>query len=150
MKRTNYILLILGVFLALTTFSGCKKKKQDPSPQERILGKWRITAWTIREGNNVFDLYAIMDACAKDDYWEFRTGGVLAINEGATKCSPSDPQETTGNYTLSADGKTLTITESGSNTVFEVVELSSTTMKLKITQTNNGVTVTSEITFTKI
>ncbi|PKQ66566.1 lipocalin-like domain-containing protein [Raineya orbicola] len=152
MKKINYFSTILfALLIGLGAFS-CKKKQTEPSPQEKILGKWKITAWTMKASNSptIFDLYAIMDACTKDNYLEFRTGNVALENEGATKCNPSDPQETTGSYTLSADGKTLTFTEGGNTTNSEVLELSNTTMKLKNVQTDSGVTYTSEISFTKI
>lgn len=152
MKKTNLLSALFLALLLIGSFSACKKKNTEPSPQQKILGKWRITAWTIKASNNptIFDLYAIMDACDKDNYFEYRTGGVVAVNEGATKCSPSDPQETTASYTLSADGKTLTWTMDGTNTTFDVLELTNSSKKLRTTETDSGITYTTEITFTKI
>lgn len=52
-------------------------------------------------------------------------------DEGATKCDASDPQTTTLSYTLSADEKTITITDSGFPFDFKIVEISTTTLKLQ-------------------
>ncbi|GAB4135814.1 MAG: hypothetical protein Fur0027_24210 [Raineya sp.] len=151
MRKKQLLTAFLFALLGFGAVS-CKKKQKDPTPQEKILGKWRITAWTLRNSDSptVFDLYAIMESCEKDDYFEYRSGGVLVQNEGATKCGPSDPQEEVGSYTLSADGRTLTMTGSGSTTTFEVLELSATTKKIRNVQVDGGITRTSELTFTKI
>ncbi|WP_448530035.1 hypothetical protein [Raineya sp.] len=154
MKKSSFLSTLFLALLILGGFSACKKKTKDPSPQEKILGKWRMTAWTLRASNSttVFDLYAITEPCEKDNYLEYKNGGVIVQNEGATKCSPSDPQEETGSYSLSADGKTLTITFGGNTTNFEVLELTTTTKKLKTTEVDNntGITYTMEVSFSKI
>ncbi len=153
MKKLNFLSTLLLALIMAGAVS-CKKKKSDPSPQERILGKWKITAFTAVSSANpgiIVDYYAIMDNCAKDNFYEYRSGGVLIEDEGPTKCSSSDPQQTTGSYTLSADGKTLTWTQASESITFEVLELSNTTKKLKSTENDDsGNQITFQITFTKM
>lgn len=152
MKKLNYLSVLLLALLMAGAVS-CKKKKSDPSPQERILGKWKITAFTMVSSTSpgtIFDYYALMDNCLKDNFYEYRNGGVLIQDEGPTKCSSSDPQQTTGSYTLSADGRTLTWVQGSDSTTLEVLELSNTTKKLKYTENDGGNEFTFEITFKKI
>lgn len=153
MKKYNYLHAVLLVMLAASTFS-CKKKKSEPSPQERILGKWKIVAWTAKVSNDPsppMDVFASLPNCEKDNFFEYRSGGVLIFNEGSTKCNNNDPQEQTTTYTLSADGRTLTWSLGNNQEMtFEVLELSSSVKRLKYMQNDQNITYTMEITFNKM
>ncbi|MFC6996411.1 lipocalin-like domain-containing protein [Rufibacter roseus] len=87
--------------------------------------RWAITELKIETFLGESDAYADFEDCEKDNYFEFRENGVLIVDEGATKCSSDDPQQTQG--TWSVQGNVMTI--SGLN-----LGLPSNTVKLNITE----------------
>ncbi len=121
---------LLGLALALlVSFSGCKKDEDNPSRRAMLTagnGTWKLTAVTVSPGlpiggTLVTDFYSQIPDCTKDDLSVFLTASSnnYREEEGATKCSQSNPQvSATGNWTLSNDEKTLSITstDAGSTT----------------------------------
>ncbi len=117
----NYISSLSLIALALViTLASCKKEETTittKTPTEYLTaGNWKVTGMTINPGIEVLgvvltDIYALgIEDCTKDDLITFNTDGTLTEDEGASKCNPDDPQTTNdGTWTLSDDGKTLTI-----------------------------------------
>ena len=96
------------------------------------------------------DDYASFEECERDNYKEFRSGGVYVENEGATKCDPADPQESTASWRISGDGKTLTISYFGFISLnYEVVELTDNTLRYRVNDLL-GTGLTTTTTMTKI
>lgn len=73
-----------------------------------------------------------VDDCTKDDCTKLNSDKTVSFDEGATKCDPSDPQTSTGTWSLSADGKTLTITVDNETVPGTVVELTSSKLVLEV------------------
>ena len=73
-----------------------------------------------------------VDDCTKDDCTKLNSDKTVTFDEGATKCDPNDPQSSTGTWSVSADGKTLTVTVDGETTSGTIVELSSTKLVLEV------------------
>ncbi len=157
MKQTfNFLLMLVMVASVLS----CKKSEPTPAPTpaQKIVGKYKITAATSTTNGVVKDDLASRPACAADDIREFTTDGKFIRSEGATSCTP--PSSTvTASYALSADGKTLTLTGTSSSGVTEteiytVVELTDSILKITFTRTeiNAGVTTTATFntTLTKV
>ena len=77
-------------------------------------------------------------------------------DEGAAKCSASDPQTRAGTWDITSDQTKLTLadpTQGGVPTQLDIIELSATTLHLRSTiNTNGGVPVTSvnDLTFTAL
>lgn len=86
----------------------------------------------IRES---FDLdIGDLDACEQDDVLFFNTDGTITENSGSVKCSASEPDESSGgNWTLSADGQSLTIVDDfGDTFTYEITSISSSRMELSV------------------
>jgi hypothetical protein len=83
----------------------------------------------------VTDLFAIMEACNRDDLMIFKANGIITTDEGASKCDPDDQQSYDDMYTLSADGNTITLTYEGSTDSDDItiVSINETTMVTKAT-----------------
>lgn len=95
MKLFNLsFLLVFGLLLA-----SCSK---DEKTSAELLqdGTWKL-------GDIKITGLSVAEACDKDNTWKFGATTV-AQNYGALKCDSSDIDENVP-YTLSADGKTLTI-----------------------------------------
>jgi hypothetical protein len=81
-----------------------------------------------------------MPACQKDDLFIFESGGVYKTDEGATKCDPTDPQQTTGTWVFNSGETMLTTVEGGDTVTVTITELSSS--KLVGTQSDSTGTIT--------
>lgn len=153
----NYFRKVSMLTIALLiVLSSCKKDDAAKTPKDFLTaGYWKVTGMEFNPGidigggvviTDVFDL--IVPACVKDDLLKFNTNGTLTEDEGATKCDPDDPQTITdGTWTLSDDGKTLTITyPNGQPEVATVTTLNETTLKISTSLTID--LGTGEITYT--
>ena len=158
MKRVILYLLIASAGIASTS---CKKDTvaatPAPTKTELLTNKnWVLTAETVSPGINVgggtviTDLYGQMQACSKDDFIRFETPNVYKEDEGATKCSSSSPQTTTGTWVFNADQTIITTTSQGSTPQsLNIVELTGTSLKVTATEALNGVNYTITATFRK-
>lgn len=120
--------LFLAVSMALAV-SSCKKDDDNNSTPanntggsnltktEILTGRtWKITELTVDGQSQVGTL---VTACDLDDIYQFKANGEFIVDEGATKCDPTDPQiETQSTWKfldnetkLEADGEVATITE---------------------------------------
>ena len=99
---------LLAVVAGSLLFSACKK--DDKSAAEILQsGSWKLskdeeklsteTAWTVNT----------IEACSADDFTTYTSATAYTYDEGATKCDPADPQTSAGSYTISADGKTMSV-----------------------------------------
>ena len=124
--------IILFAFAAIALLNSCKKDDATPDNTALITtGKWKLTAETTASVNS----YGNYLACEKDDTYAFATDGKVTIDEGATKCSASDPQTTTGSWAFSGTEKKKVILTAGGIAVnCDITEL--TTTSLKWTYTN--------------
>ncbi len=144
-KLTLYLMIVL---FGLSLFS-CKKAEK--SAKENIIGKWMVTARIVSPAmNGITDVFSSSDACGKDDLTIFNSDGTVTNDEGAVKCNAFNPQTSSGGtWVLSADEKTVTITQTGQSMVGTIVTLTSTSLVVKTTLVESGVTYTYTITFVK-
>ncbi|WP_210489695.1 lipocalin family protein [Rufibacter aurantiacus] len=100
----NYPLLLL-LFCCTLFFTACSDDDDEAPSKEQMLQdkRWQITALEASTLFGDIDFYADLEDCQKDNYVEFRDNGVLVVNEGATKCDDSDPQEAQGTWSLNGD-----------------------------------------------
>lgn len=135
MKNLLKISLLTIISMGLL-FTACKKDEATTKTPSEILSavvKWKNTKDESKAtAATTWDVNAI-DACSADDFVTYATGGAYTFNEGATKCDPADPQTTTGTWSISADGKILTVSDSGFAIAFDVKELTETQMVLQVT-----------------
>jgi hypothetical protein len=76
--------------LLLLTLTGCKKENEEKSRTELLTtASWILNAFTVNpaidldfDGDLDTDLYALMEACEKDDFQTFSTNGTLTVNDG--------------------------------------------------------------------
>ncbi len=117
--KTAVSLLLVCAFAVV----GCKK--DDPSPTE-ILTAGTCWKMTLLEGfdtaNNLWVAVPIED-CDADNCFTFKADQSFSVEEGSTKCDPDDPQTSTGTWSLSDDGKKLSLSDSSTSDVGTIVEL---------------------------
>ncbi len=142
---------LLFACLLISGLTACKKDA-EPTPQQRLQGKWQVVTFTSTSGGLSVDFLVTAQPCQKDNYYELLSSKEVFSDEGTTKCSTSDAQRSQiGTRNLSEDGKTLTIPVAWGSTqlgalTYEVLELTNTQIRLQ--QVSNG--VTTQMTLKKI
>jgi len=140
------IVLIVFALVSGMNFTSCSSD-DDSTPSASIVGKWNYSKMsTIVNGvpSPEIDWEGNEPGCPKD-YVEFKTGGVL--NEGDYLGSNCELNTFVG--TWSQNGNNITITEGPISLSAEIISVTSSSLKFKATETNNGVTIVVNITFTK-
>ncbi|MCS6822623.1 MAG: lipocalin family protein [Microscillaceae bacterium] len=141
-------LVNLFALLAIVMFAISCKKEKEPTPQEKIIGKWRITAQNTIMSGQTFPAAS----CELDNTVEFKSGGTLIFDEGRTKCDASSPQTEQGTWALTGDARTLIITLPSIGNIgisYQVLELTKTRIRVRAENImNSGATI--ETTFEKI
>ena len=142
------IILFVFTLVSVLNFTSCSNDDDSPSPAtDSIVGKWNFSKLsTTIDGvtSPEFDYDDNDPGCPKD-FLEFKTGGVF--NEGEYSGSSCVLDSSSGTWTQS--GSTITITEGTDVITVQLVSVTSTTLKVKVTETDNGVTMILNITFTK-
>jgi hypothetical protein len=122
----HLIVIIFGITLALPA---CRKEKSTRSASELLTSvSWQISSYKINDAEVV-----LMD-CQKDNYLTFNTDGTYTDYVGDITCSISETN-INGNWSLSADGKILTM-ESLQGVQTATIEV--TESKLILTITDDG------------
>ncbi len=154
--KIQSIALLLMITVTTTTLS-CKKDKDEnnniaKTKTELITtGTWKLTAYTSTPaydwyGNGVYatDILDALNPCEADGFDTYKINGILEINEGALKCNSMDPQTFTATWGFT-DSETKIIYDGLDEYI--LVELTETTMRLRSTFVENGVTYTHYETF---
>lgn len=163
----------LPVFLSLLAstlvFASCEKEIEeikDPAqevaaaattvqskPELLAAGPWHLTGLTLATATPgaaatpAVDLFARLKAAQRDNLHLFTQSGGYTLDEAAEKAYPEAPQQTTGTWTLAGDS--LTIAQPNVTRHYAVEELSSTTLRLKLTQAGEQGTTTYTSVFTR-
>lgn len=152
-------ILLLAV-TATTLLGSCKKddKKDSSTGTEAKIAdkKWKLTAHSYTYGGTTSDGYASLPGCQTDNFYVFAADKSISADEGATKCSSSDPQtRTSGTWELRSGGKELFV--SGAEAVYgikeltlNIIESSSSTLKVKYTTTIGGPSIENTATYTAL
>ena len=137
------------VALLLFAFVGCKKDSASPSSNSSktsiITSKsWRVTNLKVSLGSVVLlDQLQGMPTCELDNVIKFATAGTYSVEEGATKCDPSDPNIVdNGTWKLESNETKFNL----DGELLDVVEISNNIIKLRTTVTENGITATLDMT----
>ena len=148
MKSLTKFTTLLLCITCTTIFFSCSKDDNDNKTKTKtellMAGPWKYTAVVSNpaydwngDGNSSTDILSLMHPCEKDDLENYKASGVFEINEGATKCDPTDPQTWTLTWEL-IDNETK-IRFDGSF-VLDLIEVTESVLKLKGSFVENGVT----------
>lgn len=142
------LIILTGAIMA-----GCQKDDNNNSTgatKTELLtsGNWKITSDYYDpavdyngDGQVENEVISFYSACDKDDLLIFKTNGTLTLDEGASKCDPSDPQVIqSSNWKFSSNETVIVVGPAGSEQSIQLLELSSTTLKIKVVFTELGVT----------
>lgn len=111
---------LLLIALIAIVFYGCKKDEEPGFNKDFLTDKqWQPISAKDSDGPII-----IVD-CSKDDLLKFETNGTFTYGPGIIKCDQSETIEG-GTYSLSSDGKSITLNVEGVTGVHTIVELTAT------------------------
>jgi hypothetical protein len=142
MKKA-YSIIVFAVLILIAT--GCKKDKDGGRMGIITSGTWKIIALATEPGYDAdgdgdidSDLFALYDACEKDDYFVFRNNGSFEVNEGPTKCDPSNPQVYSSEWQFANNESEIII--DGDRGIIE--ELTNSTLRIRTESAGEKFTIT--------
>lgn len=122
--------LVAGVSFVL--FS-CKKDEKSKSDLLVDGGCWKHTKSEFFDSSSSTWENSPIDSCDLDDCLTLNVGGTITLDEGAFKCDPTDPQTSSGTWSLSTDETTLTLVDNAFPipVASKIIELSADKMILE-------------------
>jgi hypothetical protein len=139
-------------------FFSCSKKS-DPAPsRDQLLSTakgWKITDASVTVANVTQSIMSSIPACSLDNIIYFKSTGAYLEDEGATKCTSTDPQTVeSGTWKFNTDKTVITVISSDPNNpgtvTLTVVSLTATTLVVKESFSVNGVTGFATSTLTAL
>jgi len=103
---------ILLTILLIAFFLSCKKEEDENSSVNLLTrSEWRLSKHEEKINSDPYvDYFPGLPSCSRDDKYSFRKDGSYEVNEGATKCDPSDPQVfLTGTWQFTQNGSKINI-----------------------------------------
>lgn len=143
------ISVLFACALVLSTFLfSCSNEDNPTTSSSSIEGKWNynklsytqngVTTPEVDHPENEF-------GCSKD-YVEFKTGGTLNIGDYTTGCVFA---QYPGTWTKTGNNLTASAPSVGMSDTFEIVSVTAIELKLRVTHTQSGITITVNESFTK-
>jgi hypothetical protein len=131
------VLLLAGLLAGATA---CENAG-DPAPQTELLSgsgskTWKVVSIT-KDGSDRFQ-----SSCQADNLYTFHAGSSFEMDEGAKKCSTTDPQKLSGTWSLTHSEITI---KQGSRSFMQMNIRSLSASRLVVTNQIGGETV--ETTF---
>lgn len=154
--RPGKTLATFAVVSSIIIAACSKDDNNTPQSAEAILttNRWQLTAATVTiPGSSLsVNVYDSVPACNRDNFYIFASGGTVTIDEGASKCDPSDAQTTTGSWQLLNNNTQIKTVDpiTGQSTTANVVTLTSSKLVLQDTATYSGFKVSANITLTNV
>ena len=104
MKNVQKIALAAASLLLIGTVA-CENTA-DPAPRTELLSGGTAKTWKVvsikKDGSDRFQ-----SSCRADNLYTFAAGNAFTLDEGAKKCSTTDPQTLSGTWNLSNSAITV-------------------------------------------
>lgn len=147
MKKVSLYLAVAA--MASLTLS-CKKDSDTPAAATKTdlltAKNWKTTDLKVN-GVSVFNS-GLIDACDKDNLIKFNTNKTAIFDEGATKCSSTDPQTRNGSWDFTTSETKLKVTNPDGDVVEATIGTLNSTTLIVSDPNFNGLGQTAETTYT--
>lgn len=139
---------IAGTLLIIVVFTSCSKDDNKNALKSKTSlitqSPWSMTKLETKTNNGIWsDIYPGLNACTKDNKSTFSSSGTYTLDEGATKCDPGDPQNSTLSWSFGANETMLTI----GTATYTLDQLGETTLVFSSSSENNGNTYYTRYTY---
>ena len=159
--------LFLGLLASTLVLASCEKDVTElPAPAQEVAvptqsklamleaGPWHLTSLLLASAPSapgaaptVVDILPRLKAAQRDNLHSFSSDGSFVLDEAAVKAYPEAPQQLTGAWQLAGDS--LTVSQSDITRHYLVEELTATTLRVKLTQTDGQGTTTYTSVFAR-
>jgi hypothetical protein len=147
MKNMKKKLFVCALVLSTVLFS-CSKDDSPSTSSSEIEGKWNYNKLSYSQSGVTtpeVDHPENETGCTKD-FVEFKAGGILNIGDYTTGCAFT---QYPGTWTKAGNNLTVSAPSVGMSDTFEIVSVTATELKLRVTHTQSGITITVNESFTK-
>lgn len=125
------LIFLLTASFIIFCIQACSKKDKTASKAELLTsGTWKLTTVVADEdGNGTYetDRFATFSDCYTDNIWSFTIAALVVMDEGPTKCAPTDPQTENGSWQFTQNETHLRINADE----WKLEELTTGTLKWK-------------------
>ncbi|HRI61004.1 MAG TPA: lipocalin family protein [Saprospiraceae bacterium] len=123
-------------------YTSCKEDEASPTELLTAPSCWKMSLLEGYDKTNNLWVAVPVDDCEADNCNTFKSDQTFVTDEGATKCDPNDPQSAIGAWSISDDGKKLSISDAGTTDVGTITELTGTKLVLEAAIDNEKVRIT--------
>ncbi len=145
--KSHFLILL---FFSVVTFTACEKNNDDNQPKTKTelisRANWKLASATV----SGVDVTASIPGCQKDNTLAFAANGSGTSDEGATKCSSTDPQSSTFTWSFQNNETTLFISSpilSGGGNTFNIMSLTESELVLSQNVTISGIMQNAVVRF---
>lgn len=133
-------LIIFLTIINIISLSSCKKDEDLTQTQLLCRASWILSASVINPAyffedvGAITDYYAVLPTCIRDDLWIFKENESYSLEEGATRCDPSDPKIFDhGTWASSLDFTTIVLTSNMyyNSVEYDILELTEQTLTIE-------------------
>jgi hypothetical protein len=148
---------LLTLLLCLFAITSCiVNDDDDDNDRTKLLTEknWKLTASTVDPAISIngsapiTNLFAQYQDCYKDNLTKFNKTGIIALDEGSTKCDASDPQTVSGTWAFNTDKTIISLTLDGETLSYQILELNKNTFKVSYLQRDPDTGINYTITET--
>ena len=149
----NITLCLVGSLLLLSVTSCQKSSTPAAKSRTELISSsgWKVTKEEYKVGTGPWlDDTGSYAACELDNVYLIKSNGTYEQNEGATKCSPADPQIIeTGTWVFLVNETQLKVTSTGSpsSDTFSIDQLDNNTIILSSSEIIGAITYYYRTTF---
>jgi hypothetical protein len=145
------LLKLITVPLSATVFFiACSKSSDNPTSKNKTelltQSSWKFDNAKV----SGVDVSGLLQTCQKDNVYVFAAAGTGTLDEGAAKCSQSDPQTIPFNWNFESNETILnvsTVLIAGGGNKFTIVSLTETQLVVSQNITLSGSSQTAVVTF---
>lgn len=151
--HTKFAVLL---FMSIAIVTSCNKDEDDDpvvAPNNTSLltaHEWILTNVTLPFPLNGINAWDSMPACEKDNYYKFNIDGSGYVDHAVLICDTALPQREDYQWMWKDNETTIEIPAGnlgGEDIIFEKVKVTATTMTAKTEWTEQGITVSANLTF---
>ena len=146
--------ILFIVFILAVGISCNKDESTVPLPVSRaqlLARSWIQTDLlaSLPGGSPTSVFTTVLEACERDNIWNFKSDGTYTVTEGATKCNVADPDTaTSGTWQLTENDTKIIIDDVNDvPQTFTITELTSSSLKITGTTIVQGSSVTGTAIF---
>ena len=161
MKNSNWVFFLLPLLMLGSCQNDDDDDDKNTAPTltstQKISRTWIMTEGTVEryvDNNltNTENLITSLDPCDADDETTFNSTGTFQQMEGETKCNPNSPDLIDfGTWSFSDDENILYLNYNDDDygDTIDIVSLTSSEMKIMLTEIDSNESYISRITFTE-